>query len=374
MELFVAGDFVPQNRVERLFHDNKFDVVLGQIKPYIENCDYSIVNLEAPIVTSPDAPSIKKAGPNLKTDISAIRALNYAGFKAVTLANNHFRDYGDNGVKDTLNALTEAGIDFVGGGLSQYEAEKLMIKEINGKSLAIINCCEHEYSIVSNKHGGSNPLSPIRQYSIIKKAKQEFDFVIVIVHGGHEMWQLPSPRMKEVYRYFVEIGADAVLNHHQHCFSGYEIYNGHPIFYGLGNFCFDRPGFYNGLWDQGYAVKLVLKDSISFELIPYSQCGLNPCVSLDIDKKAFAEKLEELNSIIRDDILLALRTNSYYESEVKMIQYNLEPYKTRILRKLFMKGLLPRFMTGSKFLKLENMVCCEAHRDKLLYYFNNENV
>lgn len=43
--------------------------------------------------------------------------------------------------------------------------------------------------------------------------------------------------MQEIYRFFVDIGADAVINHHQHCYSGYEVYKEKPIFYGLGNFC-----------------------------------------------------------------------------------------------------------------------------------------
>jgi poly-gamma-glutamate synthesis protein (capsule biosynthesis protein) len=45
--------------------------------------------------------------------------------------------------------------------------------------------------------------------------------------------------MVETYRFFIEAGADAVVNHHQHCICGYEVYKGKPIFYGLGNFCFD---------------------------------------------------------------------------------------------------------------------------------------
>ena len=42
--------------------------------------------------------------------------------------------------------------------------------------------------------------------------------------------------MKETYRFFVDCGADAVINHHQHCYSGYEYYKDKFICYGLGNF------------------------------------------------------------------------------------------------------------------------------------------
>ena len=36
------------------------------------------------------------------------------------------------------------------------------------------------------------------------------------------------------------VGADAVVNHHQHCYSGYEVYKDKPVFYGLGNLLFDH--------------------------------------------------------------------------------------------------------------------------------------
>ena len=54
--------------------------------------------------------------------------------------------------------------------------------------------------------------------------------MFLILHGGIEHYQLPSPRMKKWYRHIIDLGASAIVNHHQHCFSGYELYNGKPIF------------------------------------------------------------------------------------------------------------------------------------------------
>src|SRR5690606_16683331 len=85
----------------------------------------------------------------------------------------------------------------------------------------------------------------------IKREKQISDKVIVIVHGGHEYYNLPSPRMVKQYRFYAENGADLVVGHHTHCISGHETYNGVPIFYSLGNFLFTKPSrhqsWYNGL-------------------------------------------------------------------------------------------------------------------------------
>ena len=220
--------------------------------------DYNIINMEAPIVSGEGTP-ITKNGSNLKVNSCAIDALKWASFDCVTLANNHFYDYGEKGVKDTLIACRERCIDYVGAGLNLTEASQTLYKEIHGKTFAIINCCEHEYSIAAENSGGSNPINPIQQYYAINEAKKQADHVIVICHGGIEFFQYPTPRMVEWYRFFIDVGADAVINHHQHCYSGYEIYNGKPIFYGLGNFCFDRFDKRNSSWNNGYLVELIFE-------------------------------------------------------------------------------------------------------------------
>ena len=126
--------------------------------------------------------------------------------------------------------------------------------------------------IATDTSAGSNPLNIVQQYYAIREAKNNATNVIVIVHGGVEHYWLPSPRMKETYRFFIDAGADAVINHHQHCYSGYEVFKKKPIFYGLGNFCFDgNKG--NKRWTTGYLVNLNLSENtVDFELIPYRQC------------------------------------------------------------------------------------------------------
>ena len=72
----------------------------------------------------------------------------------------------------------------------------------------------------------------------IREAKASHDKVIVIVHGGHEYYNLLSPRMQKQYRFYADQGADIVVGHHTHCISGNEIHNGVPKYYSLGNFLF----------------------------------------------------------------------------------------------------------------------------------------
>lgn len=371
MRILIAGDFCPQNRASQQIDKGDFEPVLGQVREVTARADYSIVNFECPITKGGENPIVKQ-GPNLQCSSKGIEAAKWTGFDCVTLANNHFRDYGDEGVKNTVDACISTGIDTVGGGMNIEEASRILYKQIGEYTLAIINCCEHEFSIVTENHGGANPLNPVQQYYAIKEAKEKVDYVLVIVHGGHEHWQLPSPRMVETYRFFVDAGADAVVNHHQHCYSGFEVYNEKPIFYGLGNFCFDRKGNWGAKWHEGLMVMLTFeKDKVGYEIIPFKQCLDKPAVEI-LEKGAFDEKLAELNAIIKDDKRLAVETEKYYASAEDKMSEVFEPCNGRYYLAARRRGWLPSLISKKRKLLAENLICCESHRDKMLYYLEKK--
>lgn len=113
MKILIAGDFCPMYRVAKLIEEEDYKSVFSEVIEYTKLADYSIVNLEAPVVET-EAKPIEKCGPNLKCTSKAVKALKYAGFDMATLANNHFYDYGDDGIKQTLDACQKEGIDVVG--------------------------------------------------------------------------------------------------------------------------------------------------------------------------------------------------------------------------------------------------------------------
>ena len=371
MKIIVAGDFCPQNRVAQWIDKGDFASVLYDTKAILERTDYSIVNFECPVTKGGEKPIVKQ-GPNLQCSSKGIEAVKWAGFGCVTLANNHFRDYGDEGVKNTIDACKYAGIDTVGGGMNLKEASRILYKQIGEQTLAIINCCEHEFSIAADNHGGANPLNPVQQYYAIKEAKEKADYVLVIVHGGHEHWQLPSPRMQETYRFFVDAGAEAVVNHHQHCYSGFEVYNGKPIFYGLGNFCFDRSGKWGAKWHEGYMVMLTLKeDKVDYDIIPYKQCLDNPSVEI-LEKGAYDIPLVALNKVLRDEKRLAEETEKYYTAAEDKMSEVFEPCNGRYYLAARRRGWLPSLISKKRKLLAENFICCESHRDKMIYYLEKK--
>lgn len=369
MNIILAGDFCQRYRVDTIIKESRYEVLFNQVTPIIESADYSIVNFEFPIVLDKEkAKQIQKCGPNLIGSIEAVDAVKYAGFKCCTLANNHILDQGGQCCIDTKMALIQKGIETVGAGHNLLEAGTTLYKVINGETLAIINCCEHEFSIATDTTAGANPLNPIRQYYAIKEAKNKADYVLVIVHGGHEHFQLPSPRMQETYRFFIDAGADAVVNHHQHCYSGYEMYNGKPIFYGLGNFCFDEPGRRYNIWNEGFMVMLSFEQQkIVYELIPYTQCNDNASVELMKDRTEFDKCIKRLNVIIQDEGELKKRVEEFYSSTASGMLLLHQPYENRILNKLYRMHLLPSLVSKKKYLILQNYLDCESHRDKQSY-------
>ena len=366
-KVLIAGDYCPHARIAQMVEQQDY-AFFDHIKDIVKQADFSIVNLECPVVDG-DAKPIKKCGPALRTVNNAVDSIKHAGFDCVTLANNHFRDFGDSGCLSTLNELNRRKIDYVGGGRNIQEAQQILYKDIDGKKLAVVNFCENEFSIATATTAGAAPLDTVDNFHQITEARRDADFVLVIIHGGHEHYQLPSLRMKKLYRYFVELGADAVVNHHQHCFSGYEYYNGKPIVYGLGNFCFDVDHKRNCFWNEGYLVTIDFSSpQPSLHITPYKQCNTEAAVSI-LDSAAqhlFNNKLNELNEIIQDDTRLQQSFDEWVKGRERWVHSLFSSYHNRYLNAAASRGWIP-FPTSEKEIgAILNYISCEAHRDIVL--------
>lgn len=368
MDILIGGDFAPVLRVKSLVESGNFDF-FSELKTEASRVDFTIINLESPIVELQDNPIIK-VGPNLVSPVQTIDALKYAGINIVTLANNHTFDYGESALMRTIDLCGQANIATVGAGVNLDNASQNLYIEKDGIKIGIISCCEHEYSIAQKNLAGCNPLNPIQQYYKIQEARQHADFVIVIVHGGHERFQLPSIRMQETYRFFIDIGADVVINHHQHCFSGYEEYKSKMIFYGLGNLNFDTVNPESETWYQGYMVKLHFNEKMDYEILPYEQCISDSVNTHFLPKDTYDRKLNELNDIIKDPQELSECLNSYYKRESSYIESIFDYYTNRWLKAFRKRNLLPTLLSKRKKSQIQNAIFCESHFDKVKYFFS----
>jgi poly-gamma-glutamate synthesis protein (capsule biosynthesis protein) len=365
-KILVTGDFCPIGRNAEKIANNDFSV-FGDFGSILKDTDFAITNLEAPLTETNN--KIKKSGPNMKGNPNTAKMLASFGFNLVTTANNHILDYGAEGIKDTLDICDSAELNYVGCGKNIQEARKPFITTIGDIKIGVLNFAENEFCAVTKDNYGANPMNEITNYYDIKNTKEKVDYLIVIIHGGREHYQLPTPKQRERYRFYVDSGADIVAGHHTHCYSGYEIYNEKPIFYSLGNFIFDyKKKYQTGLWTKGYAVLFKIdKSKINFELIPYHQGRIeNPKLVLlnDEEKETFNKDIMRLNKIINNDALFNDEWNKYIKSQ-KLNYKSMLLLQNLYIRTAVARNLLPPVFLHSREhqLLLLNLLRCESHRE-----------
>lgn len=358
MKILVTGDFCPIGG----FDEQSFESVV----PIFNSCDLRIVNFEC-AVASKKTRGILKEGPNLGCSSAVIENMKCLPIDLLTLANNHTFDYGEKGLQELINKAKDVGLSVVGAGMEKAEIQAPYICRFENNTIAVINCCESEFSYFDGV--GTNAVSPVSIFNQIQKAKKKAEKILVVVHGGHEYYQLPSPRMQELYRFFIDAGACAVIGHHPHCFSGVERYRGGLIFYSLGNFFFKNESCKRSVWNEGYMVKLIVSDSkieeLGYEIIPYVQCLGNSSVSLleGEEKDKFIKKLERLTEVIADEEQLKKIYESYVSQCRRKSLSRMLPYTNRILIALYKRGLFPACLSKASAIAKLNAIQCEAHRD-----------
>ncbi len=362
MNILIAGD---------LFISDNFEgknLIDDSIIELFEKADYRIVNQEAPITADIPGNKILKTGPHLRTsEKTTIPFLKQLKVDMVTLANNHILDYGSQGLNDTFNTLRKNKIDFVGAGKNINEATKLYTIEKDDLKIAILNFAENEWSIAEKNKPGANPLDIIDNVTQIKAAKATHDKVICIIHGGHEYYHLPSPRMVKQYRFYAENGADAIVGHHTHCIGGYEIYNDVPIIYSLANFLFTLPSkrdeWYTGLLAE---LKIEKDKTISFELFPINQQK----ETFKINQPQQQEKQQVLQQVIEFSKIISNGTvlQNYWEDFVQGSKHYLIYFSPlNAINNKYIRGLINRIginkiLLNQQYLKLIlNLIRCEAH-------------
>ena len=108
VKLIIAGDFCMHDRMQH-FSSNDIVAAMSSVVASIQESDYAIANLECAVFDGEHKP-ITKDGPHLHNTSESIKALTTLGFNGVTLANNHFADYGLEAVNETLSLLKQNDI------------------------------------------------------------------------------------------------------------------------------------------------------------------------------------------------------------------------------------------------------------------------
>lgn len=361
MEIVFGGDFFPGRRWENKLLENPNTIWSENVLEFISTADLRVINLETPL-TKTGSP-ISKIGPNLKCHPNVVKTLKSANINLVTLANNHVYDYGHRGLKNTMNILNENKINFIGVGNNLQDAKK-SIWEAN--DVVFLNYSQNEWGVATDTSSGFNGYSIIDIVQQVKYHKSKKKIVCLILHRGHEHFSYPSPEMVKEYRFFVDNGADLIVSHHSHFYSGYEKYKSGHIFYGMGNMLFDSKTK-DQRWYESFLLKIKIKSKLisKFELLPinhsYGMGGINPISKPD----HFFKRLKEINNIISNSKKLQLKWVehlNYMEASYAIKLNNKSKFRLAIVNRfpLLKKLLIPKLKTK---LTHRNYFECEAHHE-----------
>lgn len=360
MKFLIVGDIVINQSY------NASDKIDKSIVDLFAQSDCNIVNLEAPVTDSEN--KILKTGPHLKSDkqctLDVMKKLN---IHIAALANNHIKDYDEKGVIDTIKFCKNHSIKTTGAGRNLEEASRTTVLNTSEGKVAIINIAENEWSSADESTAGANGMNIIKDTIKIQQAKKENDFVFVIIHGGHEYYNLPSPRMQEQYRFYAEQGADLVVGHHTHCINGYEVYNGTPIYYSLGNFLFTKDNVHAD-WYKGLILEVNINNNELRTCVhptSVSKEGFKLSMMLNKDKSDVMQRINNYSKIIINADELEKNWQKFVSS--KQITYNNYWSPLSFIGSRYAKGLLRRLkidFTNKKGHALYlNLMRCEAHYD-----------
>ena len=252
----LVGDVdIPWQVKDKIAKDEKYGVLSG-VASVINKLDVLAGNLEAPLTNATSATLSKteeaieeKKEFLLKDDPKYARNLKRAGFRVLSVANNHSMDFGWEGLKESLLALNNAGIAPVGGGADEKSARAPRFIEVKGKKLGFLAytaTIPAGYAAGSENPGvaagrGSGTASLGFTYTKklseeVRAAKARCDFLIVSFHWGREKSPQPDKLQREIAQVLANAGADAVFGHGPHVLQPVEMIAGCPVAYSLGDF------------------------------------------------------------------------------------------------------------------------------------------
>ena len=212
--------------------------LLKAITPLLNTADITFGNLEGVLLEGGEAAKKCKNSTSCYVFRSPPHYANYlksAGFDVLSLANNHARDFGEEGRTASMQALDAAGLLHSGrvGDVARWKVKGLTVTWI-------------AYAPFGGSHDLLDIPLAIKQIKTLSKVS---DLVLVSIHAGAEGKGVQHiPFRNEIFygedrgdvvkfsHAVIDAGADLVIGHGPHVPRGLELYKQRLIAYSLGNF------------------------------------------------------------------------------------------------------------------------------------------
>lgn len=371
MKISIFGDICPTNDTKIAFNQGDCKAIFGDVLEEIKRSDIVIGNLECAVTDDPKP--IKKAGPVLFTSTKSIQSLK--DFDALSLANNHIRDCGDDGVLTAISTCDSLGIRTFGAGKNIIDARKPLIIEKCGIKVGVMSFAEQEFNIATDIRPGACYFDPYEDFNRIREFRKTVDYLIILYHGGIEYFPYASPELSRKCRKMVECGANLVSCQHSHCIGTIEQYKGNTIVYGQGNSVFGYRECDTG-WNRGLLLQVELNLEHYDAHVTYLGLLTTPyglCLMGEKAIKALNEEILTRTHASKETVKIAW--DKFCENLGKThIPLLLGWPRILIAINSRICNILIKMLYGRKAHNItHNLIRCESHREVIEYLLSKED-
>lgn len=277
------GEFYTDKRIKKGVQDSLMTegraYSFDGIRTLFSSGDMNIINFEATISSNHINLLSKRKPFVLYSDLNeTVPALAKENVHLVTLGNNHIMDCGPESLSDTLTAFNKSEIITMGAGTRQEEAEKYLVKYVNGTRIAIFNGYwyrngmyrEFDFYAIGDQPGSACLSGNVMQQMKKEKQKHPDGKIILIAHWGVDFKKVNITQRKYAHS-LVRAGADLIIGHGAHMIQEIESYKNSLIVYSIGNGVFNSNGEYNRRFVPPYSMLAQLqfsKKEIELKLYP----------------------------------------------------------------------------------------------------------
>ena len=110
-----------------------FEPLFAKLTPYLKRADLPLCHLETPMTSAPPT-----SYPIFNTPPELATGVKQAGFKACSIAGNHWLDQGQHGIDESNKILDKAGVIHDGANPSPADQRKPVIINVNGTKLGFL--------------------------------------------------------------------------------------------------------------------------------------------------------------------------------------------------------------------------------------------
>ena len=274
VKLSFLGDIMCEMQQNKASYNKKngtydYSSCFKDVKKCFEDTDFLVGNLETPI-----------AGEKFKytnhiwsfnTPIEFAKAVKDMGVDLVSTANNHCLDRGVQGLENTIEALRNIKLDYIGTCLKKEKNEPYIIEKdgiqigilsytygtnahfnkiyLNKDQKHMVNIFESQEKEISKYNIGKRFIKKVTRYQIIRnnltpvinELKKNIDYIIVCMHAGGQHNREIDNYTKEILKILKELGVNLVVGCHPHVVQEGIFEKNFIGTYSLGNF-FCTPG------------------------------------------------------------------------------------------------------------------------------------